>query len=99
MENIENIFIRFLKENNCYYNFIKNIKSSHAFSFMYKYLTIQELFNDSNNPIGFGFSWAKSPEGQIYWNEKSRKWENLLTSIYDLNDELIRDKNKKEFFF
>lgn len=72
------ILLKFLKENNIYYSYIKN------FSKNYKNNNkeINELINDidflKKSPIGGAFIWDNTNEGHKFWQNMSSKYSNFL---------------------
>ena len=59
-----NIFIRFLKDNNCYTQYQRNLK---------KYLSIVKKFDKLHYVIA-AFTWSETKEGIEFWNDIDMKW-------------------------
>ena len=74
-------FIRFLKENNCYGNFIFNLENHKQYIYSYKFNNVddivKETINRNNNLVNeftCAFSWTNTIEGYRYWANKSYQW-------------------------
>ena len=83
------LFFRFLKENECYYQFMLNIKL-HS----YWASDLNELIEMSNktkyaNEICNGFNWCKVTD-KIDWHEIAIKWSDILFKI---------DPNRDTYYF
>ena len=65
-------FIEFLKENEAYRDYIKNLKNHRG-------LTLDEYFNrrcaDEESVLMDAFVWAETKEGYEYWKNLNKKWE------------------------
>ena len=81
------ILIRFLKENNCYNQFIEylfNKEMSLVFNSddNIRDFTIDNIVFIDENVIN-SFAWHMTREGEYFWNEIFFKWQKILN---DLND-------------
>lgn len=67
----EDLFIKFLKDNNCLDTFESNLGS----------LSIKDLFNvfTPTSVLSHSFIWHGSKEGDRFWRNLHNKWINLLT--------------------
>ena len=76
--NRKKIFIRFLKENNCYKQYCKNYNN-----------TLDELYESNeyngelniSNEIFDAFSWVSTKEGFSFWDDVDDKWTIFLIKI------------------
>lgn len=67
-------FINFLKENEAYENFIRNLELDSEYS------CLDEFFNDNYHRqwIGAAFTWEDIPEGADYWADLDFIWYNSV---------------------
>lgn len=66
-------FIRFLKKNKCYTNFLYNVQTSHPTMKINDVFAIQK-----ESLIGRYFVWHLSKEGLTFWADINRKWLKLI---------------------
>lgn len=67
------VLFKFLKENNIYVSYIKNLSKSYNNNNK----QINELINDINflkSPISGAFIWDNTNEGHIFWLDMSSKY-------------------------
>ena len=77
---LKKMFVRFLKEKNCYNLFEKNMKRC-VFEQKYYGLPINQIFLYSDNPIEDYFKWSSTNEGYEFWQDISRLWVSLYYSV------------------
>lgn len=66
-------FYKFLKKHNCLGAFIKNILAENkCINKKWSILEILTMYDT----ISVGFIWARTLEGQAYWEELNNKWIN-----------------------
>lgn len=77
-EELKEVFIKFLKDNNCYHEFCFNIRQEYN-------IGIETVFNyfSHYNWIRFAFSWGRSEQGYEYWDKINDKWIDLLEDLED----------------
>jgi hypothetical protein len=63
-------FYKFLQRHGCLRKFINNTLESHPERSKW---SVMEILSNSNC-IGIGFIWAASKEGDEYWSDLNRKW-------------------------
>ena len=76
------LFIRFLKENNCYEHFIYSMVNND--NYMFRFNNIDELINFAivrrfenfftDSEIYRAFFWSDTIEGNEYWKDINNKW-------------------------
>ena len=71
------LFIRFLKENDCYNQYFNNL----MMKWKYKYMPLRCLIID-------GFDWGRTKEGLVFWSKLSKKW----TETYDRYEFLHKNR-------
>lgn len=74
------IFFRFLKENNCFKQYLKNCLNEELKE-LFKGLNTVKIY--SNHPeiwIGYSFDFRKSPEGLKFWGDLNSIWHNFCRS-------------------
>ena len=85
--NRKKIFIRFLKENNCYNEFMYNLTKHEKFGMyqfnnindlLYRLKTMDDLFI---NEISLAFCWDETTQGFLYWNKITDKWNKIVWNI------------------
>ena len=81
-----NILDRFLKNNNCYDDFMINLH------WKYHYNTTDELLADvQEDAINCAFGWQSAPKrDEKYWLELSERWRTYL-DLYNKNHEETAD--------
>ena len=86
------LLFRFLKENNCYMEFIKNfndfvkVNQNKKFYFIDIRLGFDEVIkkrivSEINSEIEYAFCWRKTLQGDTFWRELSRKWIEISKQI------------------
>lgn len=77
-EELKEVFIKFLNDNNCYHEFLTNIREEYN-------IDIETVFNyfSHYNWICFAFSWRRSEQGYEYWDKINDKWIDLLEDLED----------------
>ena len=91
MEQINKLFIKFLKDNHALKQYIKNLKKYNTKQFRTwenhtNPFTIVSLrkYLDSNRPNGLimnSFLWIDTLEGHYFWEDLDTKWRMLLKQI------------------
>ena len=77
------LFIRFLKENNAYSFYVKNLKSSKRRLFIIDNLVEKAMTNITCSEILSSFSWRYTNEGFDFWDELNNKWMTLIIYEYE----------------
>ncbi len=80
----------FLKENNVYEKFINYALKDPGTIKNIKYHTLGEI------DINVVFYWEETTEGRDFWDELSSEFENLKDKIYDMDEVLYEEYNKRE---
>ena len=74
------VFFRFLKENNCFNQYLKNCSNKELKNV---FCGLNALKSNPNRPyiwLGYSFDFRKSPEGANFWNNLSSIWYNFCRS-------------------
>ena len=71
-------FLRFLKEENVYGEWVYNIRKQHPTNdvFFWK-VELKEIFSEEEKcggGINYAFHWADTKQGHEYWRALSNKW-------------------------
>ena len=75
------LFIRFLKENNCYYGFFNNMLNSRlTYVDLSKYKGFDHLIKLDINLIS-SFDWEYTNEGYDFWDKLYDKWADIMIWI------------------
>ena len=90
-DKIKKVFIRFLKREGAYHNFITNAASLSGISLRTKYFDSNSTFddiinhdikyNDGRNIIYFSFYWGETSEGDEFWIILDRKWRYIIMKL------------------
>lgn len=72
---IKKQFLKFLKDNDAYYNFIQELKASNTVS---RFIEVDDRTKHSF--ISGMFSWGTSKKGLEYWSTLSYTWCTILDS-------------------
>ena len=77
------LFIRFLKENNCYINFFSNLyKQKNDWqdcnSSINELVLAMIAIHKDGSEIDYGFNWGCTEETFSYWSKLNIKWKNIL---------------------
>lgn len=88
------LFYRFLKINNAYYDFIYYLKDNHIMTSsrcMQNLDDAKYYMGNQNvkNYIVYAFIWGNTKQGHVFWENLHNKWENIIeydTSVkpYDI---------------
>jgi hypothetical protein len=90
-DKIKKVFIRFLKREGVYHNFITNTASLSGISLRTKHFDNNSTFydivnddikyNDGRNIIYFSFYWGETSEGDEFWRILDRKWRYIIMKL------------------
>lgn len=67
-------FIRFLKERNAYYQFIRNIQ------FKSNWLDTN-FYRSKINILSFAFTWIHTKEGRTFWEKINVEWRRKIKAM------------------
>ena len=81
IKNKRKIFIRFLKENNVYKNFINNVEGKYGFYKRFDELLFFATQGIYLNEVKGGFRWDKTKEGWKFWDNINNKWRDYYYKI------------------
>ena len=75
-------FVKFLKNNNVYDNFIKNLNNADA-NFKHYWKDINNFCENvvKTHYLFNSFNWANSPEGDLFWRNLNSVWTSLNESV------------------
>ena len=81
-EERKKLFIRFLKENNCYKQYVRNYDNNFNLDSGFIYNCLNELYDDrlpnEDNEFTDAFSWGNTYEGFEYWDDMDDKWRSFV---------------------
>ena len=78
------IFLRFLKENNCLLQYMKNIRhNDNVFQYSIDNLHFNHIIKGSafDCLLSTPFVWTKTDEGEEYWFNLHKSWERFVRKI------------------
>ena len=89
MEQLNKLFIEFLKDNNALKQYVKNVRNFKKSHFLtWEHYTnpftiepLEQCLNDSrwtDNLITCSFLWQRTPEGHDFWKNLNNKWKKQL---------------------
>lgn len=76
-QNIQNIFFRFLKDNNAYLAFMSNVEKNNQEGYL------KDFFIECNPKswLSLPFVWARTVQGNKFWFNLSCKWAHVIVNI------------------
>ena len=79
-------FEEFLKENNCYEEFVENFDLNVAMKSIDKFYSTYTESSNFDDLVSGAFQWYQSEQGDEFWEELHKKWQSRY-------EELISEEN------